>query len=254
MEENKKSKSGIVLKVLYIVAPLLMVFTVVMLIYAWYTNTLQTGELDVTTKNFTIEYTFDENTEKNVLTYTVNDIAFFDYDATEEIGYLESEARPLEIHLKNTSDSDMNYTVTFKAIKQVVTETNPTTSTTEVKSVAYVGAVLDFDGIGTTYNSIKARYTADTEQTNYKAALYDATSETTITATNFLEVKTTGVLNGKTNQQEDTADLSLYIFGIQEIDTAINSQFIYNGAALRTYTFELTIYAEPISNASTTEN
>ncbi len=244
MNESKKSKSGIVLKVLYIVTPLLMVFTVVFLIYAWYTNTLQTGELDVTTKNFTIEYTFDENTEKNVLEYTVNDIAFFDYDAVEEIGFLEDEARPLDIHLKNTSESDMNYTVTFKATKTILTGTNDS-----IQSVAYVGAVLDFTGLGTTYTSIANRYAADTEHTNYTGAAYDSTSATTIAATNYLEVKTEGLINSG-----QTDNLSLYIFGIQEIDSAINSQFIYDGSDLRSYTFELTIHAEPISSASATEN
>lgn len=246
-DSPKKSKSSIVLKTLYIVAPLLMVFTVVVLIYAWYTNTLQTGELDVTTKNFTIEYTFDDDTEKNVLTYTVDDIAFFDYDAEEEVQFLEGEAVPLLLNLRNTSESNLNYTITFKATKTVLT-----TSGT-VESVAYVGALLDFTGMGTTYDSIEDRYDSDTEHTNYTGAAYDATSADTIAATNYLEVKSTGVINAG-----QTDDLTLYLFGIQEIDSAINSQFLYqtvdNVTSLRSYTFELTIYAEPMSSASVDEN
>lgn len=247
MNDSPKSKSGIALKILYIVAPLLMVFTVVVLIYAWYTNTLQTGELDVTTKNFTIEYTFDDDTEKNVLTYTVNDIAFFDYDAEEEVQFLEDEAIPLLLNLRNTSESNLNYTITFKATKTVLT-----TSGT-VESVAYVGALLDFTGMGTTYDSIEDRYDADTTHTNYTGSAYDATSADTISATNYLEVKTTGVIDAG-----ETDDLTLYLFGIQEIDSAINSQFLYqtvnNVTSLRSYTFEITIYAEPISSASVDEN
>ena len=260
MEENKKSKSGIVLKVLYIVAPLLMVFTVVILIYAWYTNTLQTGELDVTTKNFTIEYTFDEDTEKNVSTYTVDDLSFFDYDATEEVQFLPGQAKELLINLTNTSESDMNYTITFKATKTITTGTNDT-----VESVAYIGALLDFTGMTgatPTYSSISARYAADTTHTNYTGAAYDATSATTIAATNYLEVKTTGSLSAKDstqqNQTTNKTSITLNLFGIQEIDSAINSQFIYqtenNVTSLRSYTFEITIYAEPISSSTVEEN
>ena len=247
MNDSPKSKSSIALKILYIVAPLLVVFTAVVLIYAWYTNTLQTGELDVTTKNFTIEYTFDEDTEKNVLTYTVDDIAFFDYDATEEIGFLEDEAIPFVVNLKNTSESNLNYTVTFKATKTIVT-----TSGT-VESVAYVGALLDFTGVGTTYESIEDIYDADTEHTNYTGAAYDATSAATIADTNYLEVKTTGTINSG-----QTDALTLYLFGIQEKDGAINSQFLYQTVdgvtSLRSYTFELTIHAEPMSSATVDEN
>ena len=246
-DSPKKSKSSIALKILYIVAPLLIVFTAVVLIYAWYTNTLQTGELDVTTKNFTIEYTFDDDTTKNVLTYTVDDIAFFDYDATEEIGFLEDEAIPFVVNLKNTSESNLNYTVTFKATKTIVT-----TSGT-VESVAYVGALLDFTGVGTTYESIEDIYDADTEHTNYTGAAYDETSTATIADTNFLEVKTTGTINSG-----QTDALTLYLFGIQEKDGAINSQFLYQTVdgvtSLRSYTFELTIHAEPISSATVDEN
>ena len=246
-DSPKKSKSSIALKILYIVAPLLVVFTAVVLIYAWYTNTLQTGELDVTTKNFTIEYTFDDDTTKNVLTYTVDDIAFFDYDATEEIGFLEDEAIPFVVNLKNTSESNLNYTVTFKATKTIVT-----TSGT-VESVAYVGALLDFTGVGTTYESIEDIYDADTEHTNYTGAAYDETSAATIADTNFLEVKTTGTINSG-----QTDALTLYLFGIQEKDGAINSQFLYQTVdgvtSLRSYTFELIIHAEPISSATVDEN
>lgn len=243
---NEFKKSALLLKILYIVTPLLMVFTTVVLIYAWYTNTLRTGEIDATTKNFAIEYTFDDDTEKNVSTYTVKNLAFFDYDATEESQFLEGEAVSLLINLKNTSDSDLNYTITFKATKTVVTGTNPETSAIEVQSVAYVGALLDFTGVGTTYDSIKARYDADTENTNYTGVDYDATDASN---TNTLEVKTTGTITSGV-----TDDLTLYLFGIQEIDGATNPQFIYNGTNLRSYTFELTIYAEPISNSTVEEN
>lgn len=240
-------KSSLILKILYIFTPLLMVFTIVVLVYAWYTNTLQTGEINATTKNFVVEYTFDDDTNKNVLTYTVDDLSFFEYEATEEIGFLEGQAIPLQINLANKSNSALNYTITFKATKTVLTESN------QVKSVAYVGCILDFNNLGT---SIKDTYDADTNHVNYTAADYNAANASN---TNTLIVQTTGTLDASADLEDpETDQLTIYLFGIQEIYSATNNQFIYqtenNVQTLRSYTFELTIFAEPISNSSVEEN
>lgn len=251
-------KSNLILRILTIATPLLMVFTVVILVYAWYTNTLQTGEIDATTKNFTIEYTFDDDTEKNVLEYEVDDIAFFQYQAEEEIDFLEGEVVPLEINLLNKSTSDMIYTITLKSTKTVLTGTKivEEQQVTVVQSVAYIGAVLDFDDIGSTdtYKSIQSRVeVADDE--NYTAAEYDISAtdaQTSENATQYFICETTGeIATGVTTP----TTITLYLFGIQEIEDATNDMFIYNSnGTLKSYSFELTINAVPISNATEEEN
>ena len=245
-------KSNLILRILSIFTPLLMVFTVVVLVYAWYTNTLQTGEIGATTKNFTIEYTFDDETEKNVTEYDdANNLAFFQYQATQEIDFLYDEVVPFEIHLTNKSTSDMNYTITLKSTKTILTATVGENQV--VQSVAYVGALLDFEDIGSddTYTSIKSRVEAANDE-NYTAQEYDPDEEDS----EYFICETTGqILKTPDGETPTPTTITLYLFGIQEIASATNDMFIYdNQGELQSYHFELTINAVPISNPTEEEN
>ena len=252
-------KSNLILKILMIATPLLMALVAVVLVYAWYTNTIQTGEIDATTKNFTIEYTFDDDTEKNVLEYNVKDIAFFQYQSKNEIDFLEGEVVPFKIKLLNKSTSDMTYTITLKSTKTVLTGTETNAQSEEVtvvKSVAYIGSMLDFENVGSTktYKSIQDRLEAEDDE-NYTAAEYNlkaTNQQTNENATKYFICETTGEIDSGVTTP---TTITLYLFGIQEIEDATNDMFIYNAnGTLKSYSFELTINAVPISNASEEEN
>ena len=79
---------------------LLLGATISLIVLAWYVSMIQTGEIDATTKNLVVEYSFNKDTAVNKKTYTVRNLAFFDTDSESETSYLSSMAVKLEIKLK----------------------------------------------------------------------------------------------------------------------------------------------------------
>ena len=74
--EKKRSKLNIVFFVLAILAPILIAGIAIGVIRAWYTNVIQTGDLDATTKNMSIKYTIN-NSEENITSYNISNLVFF---------------------------------------------------------------------------------------------------------------------------------------------------------------------------------
>ncbi len=237
-----KNKLKIIQIILAIVTPILLVSTVVVIIvFGWYIKRQQTANIDATTKNVSVEYSFNDDDEKNVVNYNVKKLVFFDTDSTDEnkieLKYLDLMAIKLNLKLKNNSSNDITYKITFESEKQIVSET--VEDETVNKSIAYVDCVFynikNIPNTVTTVEGIKS-LTQDgvsyvnTEETTTNKAIYDSSS---ISPSVLLE-------------KEDDVTISLYIYGVQEKDGAKNDDFLYdeNGDLVH-YSFSLTIEAVP---------
>ena len=220
-----KTKLKIINNILSIIAPILLIVVVVFsVLYGWYTNRQQVANIDATTKNVAVEYTFDDDTEKNVLNYSVDNLAFFDADSTDdnkiELKYLPVMAVKLTLNLKNNSTNNINYKVTFESAKSIVYDED---DNTKKNSVAYIDCLFyDVEGINmsttslTTVNSIKA---LDTDGITYT----NSSSTTTSKAVCDPSAYDTAIVLAP----EDDIDLVMYLYGVQEIDTAKNDDFLY---------------------------
>ncbi len=326
--------------ILSLIAPVLLVAaTATVVIFAWYVSMIQTGEIDASTKNLAIEYTFDNNTKKNQTKYTVKNLAFFDVDSTNEVSYIEDMATKLTINLKNNSSSSVKYTIIFQANKtilknddeyQVATVTEDTFDTngslysrsgagTEQspyvftaittgefsesatyyektdKSNAYIDCLFSVvnDRNYTTVDQFKSYPASDITYENNKTKVlamkqpdqalpvygttYEAVAveEETFKTDGSLYTRSgagtaadpyvyssviTGSYNSGTTYYKDSAltTIDLYLYGVQEVDTAQNDDFIYqtvgNVKTMRTYSFTLTIIADPVGDAVIEEN
>lgn len=242
--------------ILSIVAPILLIATVIVFIsYGWYVKRQQTANIDASTKNVAIEYTFDDDESKNVVNYTVSNLSFFDIDSTDEnkieLIYLSSMAVSLTLNLKNNSSNNVTYKITFNSLKDVIKETIDDEEVT--KSIAYIGCLFyDLESIPNTVTKIEdileledTGVTYISDDTKY-IATYDSGSD----PNNLVLL-----------EPDDDIEIKMYLFGIQEIDEAKNDDFLYEEVTennvttkkLKTYSFSLTIESIPVGDEVITE-
>lgn len=243
MEDNKKEKrSKILTVILSILLPVLMVVTIISVVNAWYTNVIQTGELNASTQNVALKYKIN-NSSENVLTYTISNLVFFDADSTSEGQYLEDMAFEISLDIENNSSVDVNYSVVFDSTKTVITANN------EITSRAYAACIFDDVTKDTTGHQTVNSYMVDVEN--------ELTYSNTTTA--FKATKVGSSILPKKDETDATANktnIKLYVFGIQDIDSASSDDFLYNGNknTTRSYTFTLTIVAEPNGTPDVSED
>ena len=239
--EKKRSKLNIVFFVLAILAPILIAGIAIGVIRAWYTNVIQTGDLDATTKNMSIKYTIN-NSEENITSYNISNLVFFDSNSEQEGKYLNSMSFHIELSLTNNSSDEVSYTVKLESTKTVLKDDD----NNEI-SKAYVACVYDSTAVDTTGHKTVDSYLANNEATQATGVTYENTT-TSFTATK----------ESTTNLAKDAnTKVQLYIFGIQDIDRALSQDFLYTDitkADTRTYNFKLTIIAEPKGSPVVTEN
>lgn len=262
-----KKKLNILNLILSIVAPIALITVVVIsIVFGWYTNRQQVANIDATTKNVAVEYTFDNDIEKNVLNYTVNNLAFFDIDSTDtnkiELRYLPVMAVKLSITLKNNSSNDINYTITFESTKTIKPDSND-----DPVSIAYIDCLFydvdshfkddddEFiipDGL-TTVEDIKGVSEAGITYTNVTNG--NATAQSPFTTTSKAVRDSAGLSTGKIlKPTDDAVTVDMYIYGVQEIDSAKNDDFLYNDdKSLKSYSFSLTIESVPLGEAQVSE-
>jgi len=260
-----KKKLNILNLILSIVAPIALITVVVIsIVFGWYTNRQQVANIDATTKNVAVEYTFDNDTEKNVLNYTVNNLAFFDIDSTDtnkiELRYLPVMAVKLTLKLKNNSSNNINYKITFESTKEIETDK---TDTTKKTSIAYVDCLFyNVSGINpasttfTTVESIKGATQAGITYTNVTNA--NATTANPFTTTSKAVRDSAGLSTGQElAPTDDPVTVDMYIYGVQEIDSAKNDDFLYETVdtvkTLKKYNFSLTIESVPLGEAQVSE-
>lgn len=243
MEENKSSKRAKILTViLSMILPVLLIVTIISVVNAWYTNVLQTGEINASTQNLAIKYKINNSTE-NVLTYNITNLVFFDANSTSEGQYLEDMAFEISLDLENNSSVDVNYKIIFDSTKTIVT------SGDEETSKAYAACIFDDVTKDTTNNQTVNSYMVNVEN--------ELTYSNTSTAFKATKVGTS-ILPKKdeTDATANKTNIKLYVFGIQDIDSASSDDFLYNGnkETTRRYTFTITIVAEPNGEADVSEN
>ena len=259
-----KKKLNILNLILSIVAPIALITVVVIsIVFGWYTNRQQVANIDATTKNVAVEYTFDNDTEKNVLNYTVNNLAFFDIDSNDEdnnkieLRYLPVMAVKLTLKLKNNSSNNINYKITFESTKEIEKDK---TDTTKKTSIAYVDCLFyNVSGINpasttfTTVESIKGATQAGITYTNVTNA--NATTSNPFTTTSKAVRDSAGLATGKElAPTDDPVTVDMYIYGVQEIDSAKNDDFLYNNdKSLKSYNFSLTIESIPLGETQVLE-
>ncbi len=249
---NIPSKMSRMNFILLVIAPIILAATVAVIVYAWYINNGLTGQIDATTKNVAIEYTFDgKQATKNTSRYAVSNMVFFDVEAEEELQYIDDMAVRLDINLINKSSNDASYIITFTSTKQVTTENN-----TDI-SIAYVDCLFDVDlnhfTSAETISDIKetavSGYTYTTSTSGGVTKVIATKNSKDASLSDMKPAGTTDPVDG------DKVTVSLYIFGVQEIFSAKNDDFIYNANGTpRTYTFTLTIETIPQGEATVTEN
>ena len=258
-------KKKIIYNIISIAAPILLIAAVVFAItYGWYVKRQQTADINATTKNVAIEYTFDDDTTKNVVEYKVENIAFFDADSTDEnkieLKYLPVMAVKLDIKLLNKSSNDVSYKVTFESLKSIVSET--VEGNTVNKSIAYMDCLFYNNSNSntlvipenvTTVNGMKTVNTdgvtyTNTALTETNKAEYDSSSlSTPLVLSPVNDEDTASTIASK------TVTLSMYIYGVQEIDKSANDDFLYEYVTennvttkkLKQYEFSITIESIP---------
>lgn len=234
-------KKNIIYKIVIILVPVLTLLIAIPLIYGWYVNVIRTGKIDASTKDVSITYTIADGyqTSTNSYTYEIDNLAFFDINNSDETGYFNSMALAVDLTLTNTSNSDMTYTVTFSSTKIV----NSGVST------SYVACYYKQITNETFINDLKSNGTVS----GNTIAFTDASDSFTVSCQSQ-----TGALKAKTdNDDTDVITIRFYLIGVQEVDTATNTDFLYsefgNTRTFTPHSFTLQITGNPISNSSAEE-
>lgn len=239
-----KDKRTIILRIILIAAPILIAIAAIPIIYGWYVRTIRTGKIDGSTKNVSISYTLDNGrtSTTNALTYTIDNLAFFDIDNADETSYFASMACDLELTLTNTSNSDMTYVVTFQSTKTDVLDGED-----NLISRSYVACYYT-NNPTTTIDAMKVNGTVAGNSISY-----------TDTTTSFTVSNTSQdyALKAANDGTTDVATLHLYLIGVQEVDSAKNTDFLYTEVGgvrtLTPYNFTITITGTPKSDSQATE-
>ena len=240
-----KDKRQLIYRILIILMPLLIALVAIPMIYGWYVRTIRTGKIDGSTKNVSINYTLNNGRTSltNSLTYTIDNLTFFDIDNTDETSYFDRMMCDLELKLVNTSASDMTYSVTFTTTKRDIKDGEDNlisrsyvacyftkTPTTTISALKTNGTVA---GNTITYTDTETTYSVLCQSPEYQLKAANATAS-------------------------DEATLHLYLIGVQEVDTARSTDFLYsidnNGNRVLTqYNFTITIVGVPKSDSTATE-
>ena len=242
-----KNRKQLIFRIILIATPILIAIAAIPIIYGWYVRTIRTGKIDGSTKNVSISYRFDNGRSPvtNALTYTIDNLVFFDIENPDETAFFNSMAINLELKLTNTSNSDMTYTVTFNTTKRIVNGDNE-----EAVSISYVACY--FSNIPNNYAADTKISSLETNTTNY-AYTNNSTSYSAVYSSDEYALKASTLEN--TN---DEATLNLYLIGVQEKSTAKNTDFLYTinddgEKSLKEYHFSITITGVPKSDSQATE-
>ena len=90
-----------------LVSTIIVGLLIVVVSFAWYTNVKKTSSVDFVSNGTILEYTINGGTEKNVKSYDVEGVAFFDIDNENEGFYFTDMAVCLELDITNYSKKDV---------------------------------------------------------------------------------------------------------------------------------------------------
>ena len=239
-----KDRRQLIYRILIIAMPLLIALVAIPMIYGWYVRVIRTGKIDGSTKNVSINYNFNDGRREstNSLTYTIDNLAFFDIGSEDETSYFNSMAVDLVITLTNTSTSDMTYSITFSTTKTVLNQTENDVS------ISYVACY---------FKNISTEETVSELQENGTVSGNTVTYTETTSAYTAVSTSADYALEAKNDGNTDEATVHLYLIGVQEIDSATNTDFLYSEVGgnrdLTEYSFTITIVGTPKSDSDVTE-
>lgn len=274
----KNKKLILILKIgLPITAFILILATVISIVSAWYTNVNQTGEIDAHTKNVGFTYKINDSSLENDY-YNISNLAFFDINSKIEGPYFKVMAVEAMLEVSNITDNDINYTISYEATRRYV----------ENKTISYVGCIITDTKLGyaitndLTFKENKDYYTYD--ELTHKYTKETVTVGSSVTANKYYDYNpsyltdedkvedlyvdssnTKYTINSGTNESfkvvydggslkskgsaGDSQVMYLYLFGVQEIDSAKNDDFIYER-----HNFRLIIEGSSNTNWTVTDN
>lgn len=240
-----KDRRQLIYRILIIAMPLLIALVAIPMIYGWYVRVIRTGKIDGSTKNVSINYNFNDGRRNstNSLTYTIDNLAFFDIGNENETSYFNSMAVDLVITLTNTSTSDMTYSITFSTSKR-----NGLDNEENIVSKSYVACYFKNISDEETVSELQENGTVSGNTVTYTETTSTYTAQAT-SAEYALKAENAG--------NTDVATIHLYLIGVQEKDSATNTDFLYSEAGrnrdLTKYTFTITIVGTPRSDSDVTE-
>lgn len=91
------------------IAFVLLMFLIISITYAWYTNTYRSKSIDFSTSGIVLSYSLDSQ-YNNVDTYDVKNVVFFDVNANEG-KFFSTMAQIVEIDVKNISQTAISVNV-----------------------------------------------------------------------------------------------------------------------------------------------
>lgn len=229
-------KKKIIKPIVLILVFVLLLGTTISLARAWYVKVSKIGKIDANTKDISIVYKINDSEEINQLEYNITNLAFFDidnyYDSTtktgeDEINYLNNMAVCMKIDLENCSTDIVDLTISFSS-EAIETKDNET-----IVSNAYVQGIISATPI---------TFAKDENITKIEDYLPKDEDDNVIRNNAQLIVDDLALA--------ETTSVYVYLFGVQEIDSASNDLFIDES-----YSFNLTISAigstnEPEANTN----
>ena len=246
-----KNKLNIILLSLSILASVVIIFLTISMVRAWYTNVIQTGNINAETKKLSIKYQLNEGSD-NVVTYEISNLAFFDINCNNEGKYLRTMAFKIDIDLENNSTDNVAYEIKFESNKTIKKDSN-----NHNISIAYAACI--FDDVEDDTNTSVIDYLDN--KTSTVEDPYDITysyDDSTFVSSKKSDDSSVLIAHEKVTGENPYAyktRVTLYVFGIQEIDSATNEDFLYDtNGDTETYRFTLSIIANPVGSAVVTEN
>jgi len=178
------------------------------IIYAWYVNVNKVGHIDAQTDGIVLTYKIDDEYNSSNK-YNIDNLAFFDIDNASETKYFKEMATKIKINLENKGNDSVTASIA--------------SSNTPIK-------VYALDGI-------------TEESVAYAKVIFSTSSELT-----YSENESNSVLSEYITGNESISNIEIapkgeatiyaYVFGVQEIDSASNEQFLNSE-----YSFDILISA-----------
>ena len=202
---------------------LILTITGMSIAFAWYTNIDYIGSIDADTEGLSFYYTLDDDITKNKKSYQIDNLNFFDIDNENELKYFDQMVTRIKLVIRNNDETPKNYTIGFESQK-IANEAN--TSIAYPAGIISKEAAIPHNGATTIEGLFPASVTSNSE--SYTDTL-------------------TGRLEGKGSGSREEI-IYLFVFGVQEIDSAGNEFLVdINGVRVK-YNFNITIEATNISS------
>ena len=216
------SKTTKIVVLINVIASLVLVIIISSTLYAWYVRTSHTESVDVSTNGIVLSYEIDDDdTTVNTTTYSIDNLAFFDFDSEYEGKYFTTMCHVIQIEVTNKSKKNVDITLSY----------------VEPNSYDDPFCTCIVSKSGTLNSSTETGSIKDYIETNTLADLtYDEDG--------FIEsYNTSSTFENIARDYSET--FYVYIFGIQQDDNATND-FLYSDNAYttgETYTFKLKLEA-----------